>query len=239
MSADLSGYTFTNGTKVTDWIATLPADDRERASKAVQEFVAERKPLNMLQVKIRMTAPAPDPAREFDDGERPASPPQPQSATSSSSMPNDAYNSPGPILPTIDPRPTEAPVKEKRNNHTLVKLIVIIASVILMIAIFTNPSRQTHVDTMTETVARATAKSLGQVQDIPQDIFGDMFGFTQPRFTDDVIESLVHDVLESELEYHNYILWSTCTALVGGHEQTVSVGAFGLVRPLDENLSLN
>lgn len=237
MSTDISGYTFTNGTKVTDWIATLPADDRERAEKVVQEFVSERKPLNMLQVKIRLTAPV-EPVSEYED-EHPDRVPENVGTDRDTYRQTDVYNSPGPIIPTID---TPAPVASDRHQsdkNKRLKFCLIILAVILVTAIFTNPSRDTHLRVMTEQVARATAQSIGRDIDIPQDMFGDLFGLSQPRFSDDVIESLVEEVLNSELEYHNYILWSTCTATVGYEQQTVSVGAFGMVRSLDDGLTIN
>ncbi len=52
MSTDISGYTFTNVTMVSVWIATLPGNDRPRAEEVVRKFGRERKPLHMLQVKI-------------------------------------------------------------------------------------------------------------------------------------------------------------------------------------------
>lgn len=236
MKSDITGYTFTNGTKVTDWISSLPADDRERATKVIEDFVSERKPLNMLQVKIKMTAPAPDPAEDYEE-ERTIPTPTSEIKPGERPYQMDAYNSPDPIQPTVD---TPEPIPyEKKDKGNKIKLPVIIAAVILLIAIFTNPSRESHVMELTKSVARATAQSIGQDTGIDTDMFGGMFGLSQPRFTDDVIESLVYDVLNSELEYHNYILWSTCTAPVGYSVETVSVGTFGLVRPLDENLTIN
>lgn len=236
MSADLSGYTFTNGTKVTDWIASLPADDRVRAAKVVEDFVAERKPLNMLQVKIRLTAPPTDSDPDLDDEIRKTESVTDPAKVTASHNADDAYNSPGPIRPTAEPA---TPVKPTGNNGkwTFSKMLLVVAGILFAIAILTNPSRETHVRTLTESVARATARSIGQ--DMEMDMFGDIFGFGQPRITDDVIESMVYDVLNAQLKYHNYFLFSTCTAPVGYDEPTVSVGAFGMVRATEDNLTVN
>lgn len=237
MSTDISGYTFTNGTKVTDWITTLPVDDRERAEKVVREFISERKPLNMLQVKIKLTAHDSS-TGEFEEA-HPDQEPETVRNTRDSYRQTDVYNSPGPIMPTVDSPAPVASDRHQNNNKKILKLCLIFLTVILVTAIFTNPSRDTHLRVMTEQVARATAQSIGQDIDIPQDMFGDMFGLTQPDFSDDVIRSLVEEVLNSELEYHNYILWSTCSATVGYEQHTVSLGAFGMVRSLDDDITIN
>ncbi len=186
MSTDISGYTFTNGTKVSDWIATLPADDRARAEKVVRNFVRERKPLNMLQVKIRLTSTTDELVGE-DENAHPDHVAETGRNQRYASRQTDVYNSPDPILPTADTPVALASARSQSHNNKMLKLCLIILAVILVTAIFTNPSRDTHIRAMTEQVARATAKSIGQDVDIPQDMFGDMFGLSQPRFSEDVI----------------------------------------------------
>jgi len=101
-----------------------------------------------------------------------------------------------------------------------------ICAFLVLICVFTNPSKQTHKDTIKEHLAKAIA----QESSASTDIFEAGMAMMGQLIAGRVIET----TMDHLLNYHNYLLWSTTSVEWNGNTHTTSYGILGHVFTADE-----
>lgn len=231
MKNDLEQYKFTNGTKVTDWLDTLAPDDRERAIECVRQTIADRQPLNLLQVKIRMTEPRPEVPPEIAeelDKEKAPEPRTPEPAPAPAEP--DFYHTHQPQPQPVTPAPS---TQQRQHSHGWVGISVICLLLLCIAAFALNPSYNEHKQAMSDEITHAATQIIHEKLSGDSG-FGSFGAIMGSMFGNMVVGNLIQSFLDVNLRYHNYVLFSTCTVQIKDESKTVSLGIFGKVITFDE-----
>jgi hypothetical protein len=112
-----------------------------------------------------------------------------------------------------------APGQEKRHTFKWVALILLV--IIILAMIISNPDKDDHREAIKEQISMAISKQLPSGDDFISSGF-QMMGKLIAR-------NVIDAALDSELAYHNYILFSKSTVKWNGKSHTVSYGFMGHV----------
>lgn len=108
----------------------------------------------------------------------------------------------------------------------LLSLLLII--VIAAAAFITNPAKSRHKEVMHEAVAEASAEYM---ENHTSGTIGGIFGGLLSGLTSNVLNAAI----DTQLNYHNYYLFSTCTMRVEGEQKLVSLGLFNQIITMDKD----
>jgi hypothetical protein len=131
--------------------------------------------------------------------------------------------------PTADaPQPTPSPLAQQpQKNHKTGIIIGAVVVLLLLIMIFTCPSKKDHEEAIQEKISLAIDKSAGQ----SDDIFSQGISILSKLFA----RQLSGPILDNVLQYHNYVLFSTTTIEWEGKTHKASYGLFGHIFTVDED----
>ena len=115
--------------------------------------------------------------------------------------------------------------QEKR--HTLKWVALIFLVIIVLAMVISNPDKDDHREAIKEQISMAISKQLPGGDDFLSSGF-QMMGKLIAR-------NVIDAVLDSEMVYHNYILFSKSTVKWNGRSHTVSYGVFGHVFTVNED----
>lgn len=124
------------------------------------------------------------------------------------------------------PQPeTARPVGKPRHNGRWIVIVLVVVAAVLA---FTNPSEKAHKRAILSNITNG----ISQVTDADDDnLFAQGLGVLRRMFA----SGLVQTVLDQDLEYHNYLLFSTTTLRIGSQEVRASMGFLGNVFTADED----
>ncbi len=119
-------------------------------------------------------------------------------------------------------KPPTKPAPHKRSSHTWRWAVVAVAVLLGAAMAATNPSRERHAEVIKKNVRQGISRAL---TDGGQGLFAQGLGM----LSDMLAGPIVDEIVEQQIDYHNYLLWSTTTVSKGGKDVTVSYGLFGNV----------
>ncbi len=111
---------------------------------------------------------------------------------------------------------------QKKDNKSVRVVVGIIVAVILILFVATNPSRNDHKDAIKSELSEAMER-LGN--DKSDNLVSMGMNIIMTMFGNDAIDATVDTVLN----YHNYLLWSTTTVDFNDKDHRVSLGLLGKV----------
>jgi hypothetical protein len=127
---------------------------------------------------------------------------------------------------SVPPTTPQAPVPQKKSHYKR-NIVLIVLGVLLLVAVFTNPSASEHRDVIKTNLVAAVVKTFGTGSD-------DIISQGLSVFGQTVAAPIVGEVVDNMTTYHNYLLWSTTTISYDDKDQKTSFGIFGHVFTMDE-----
>jgi len=106
-------------------------------------------------------------------------------------------------------------------------LFLLLIVVIVGVALITNPTKARHKEVMHEAIEEASAEYM------ENHVEGTLGGFIN-GFLSGMASTLVKTAIDTQLNYHNYYLFSTCTMKLEGEQKLVSLGLFNQIITMDK-----
>lgn len=110
-----------------------------------------------------------------------------------------------------------------KKLFSLLLVIVIVGA-----ALITNPTKARHKEVMHEAIEEA---SMEYVEKHTSNTIEGLLGGVLSGLT----SNLLNAAIDTQLNYHNYYLFSTCTMKVKGEEKLVSLGFFNQIITMDKD----
>lgn len=114
------------------------------------------------------------------------------------------------------------PQNQKQKPKWIWKAVAAVVTLLFIVLIASNPSRENHENAIRTEVSRAIDQATSTESN---DIFSQGFRMMARMMAGNVIDS----ALDQLFEYHNYLLFSKGTIMLNGKSHTVSYGFFGKV----------
>ncbi len=119
-------------------------------------------------------------------------------------------------------QPSAAPAPHKGSTHTWRWVVVAVVVLLGVVMAATNPSREKHAEVIKENVRKGITRALTDGGD---GLFAQGLGMLSNMIAGPIVDEIV----DQQIDYHNYLLWSTTTISNGKKDVTISYGLFGCV----------
>ena len=139
---------------------------------------------------------------------------------------------PPPYRPPVEP-PSELqtmPIQDTKKHHRRHRKITIagvLLGILLLICLFTNPSKQTHKDIIKEQLVKVIDHQTSEDSGI--------FAAGIAMFNKLIAGGMIETAMNNLLEYHNYLVCSTTSIRWNGRSYTTSYGFMGHVFTADSD----